>query len=95
MPLATHVQAVLLEKAAHHYVLMAPKGVVDEVLPALGSKHPGGHVPAAHRKAPAVDQSQDSVHTCTHAITGRMVEWSVAHLESSVQSTQVVWSYGP
>lgn len=70
-PQGTHVQAVLLKEASNHDILVAPQGVVDEIFPTLGSKHPGGHVPATHRKAPAREHSQESgrqagAHTYTH-----------------------------
>lgn len=50
--MGTYVQAAGLEEAGHDGILVSPQRIVDEVVPALGPKHPCGHVSAPDCKAP-------------------------------------------
>lgn len=56
--MGTYVQAAGLEEAGHDGILVSPQRVVDEVVPALGPKHPCGHVSAPDCKAPGDRGSQ-------------------------------------
>lgn len=48
----TYIQAAGFEEAGYNGILVAPQRIVDEVVPALGPKHPGGHISAPDCKAP-------------------------------------------